>query len=299
MRTRQGKKPGMQLMAKIIRNPVHTGLIRAFGMEIEGKFAPIVSRELFLQCQPRVGNKFRPGKRLATNAQFPLRRFVICTVCNKALTGSSSTGRHGTKYPYYHHDSRECLVAKSIPKETLEQNFVEYLESITPSKKLEKIFKAIVVDVWQSNYKRLDSDNARIRKEVEILEMERQRIFDMHRFGKYSDDEFLEQKNFVLDKIRQKKSLLQEKTVEEFDMEEALDYCFRFVRESARTWLELEKFPEYRLRFQNQVFPEKLTFDGKKFGTKKIAMVYSLNERNITEKTTLVTPRGIEPRFQA
>jgi hypothetical protein len=185
-----------------------------------------------------------------------------------------------------------CPIAKSFAKETMEQNFVEFLQSISPSKKFEKLFKAIVVDAWQSNYKLLDSDNARIRKELTVLEAERQRIFDMHRAGKYNDDEFLEQKNLVLEKIRQKKSLLDEKRLEEFNMEEALDYCFRFVRESAKTWLELKELPSHRLRFQNQVFPEKVTYNGKKFGTTKTAMIYKLNQENGDEKNTLVTTWG-------
>jgi site-specific DNA recombinase len=301
MRTRQGKNPGMQLMEKIVRNPVFYGLIRGLGMEVEGKFAPIISEALFWKCQPKKGSnkssKFRTGRRLATNANFPLRRFAICTDCGKSFTGSISTGRKGVKYPYYHHHMLGCPIAKSFAKETMEQNFVEFLQSISPSKKFEKLFKAIVVDAWQTNYKLLDSDNARIRKELTVLEAERQRIFDMHRAGKYDDNEFLEQKNLVLEKIRQKKSLLDKKRLEEFDMEEALDYCFRFVRESAKTWLELKELPSHRLRFQNQVFPEKVTYNGKKFGTTKTAMIYRLNQENDAEKNTLVTLWGIEPQF--
>ncbi len=299
MRTRQGKKPGMQLMEKIVRNPVYYGLIRGLGMEVEGKFAPIIDEGLFWKCQPKKGSsrssKFRTGRRLKTNANFPLRRFAVCSECGKSFTGSISTGRKGVKYPYYHHQMQGCPVAKSFAKETMEQNFVEFLESISPSKKFEKLFKAIVVDVWQDNYKRLDVDNARTRKELAVLETERQRIFDMHRAGKYTDEEFLEQKQLVLEKIREKKSLLNEKAVEEFDMEEALDYCFRFVRESAKTWMELKELPAQRLRFQNQVFPEKVTYNGKKFGTTKTAMIYKLNQAKDDKTSNLVTLTGLEP----
>jgi site-specific DNA recombinase len=297
MRTRQGKKPVMQLMEKIVRNPVYYGLIRAFGLEVMGTFSPIIEKELFLKCQPRSKNKFRGGKRLVENSDFPLRRFATCTECNKTLTGSASTGRGGIKYPYYHHHKQDCLAAVSIPKETLEQNFVEFLNSISLSKKYEKLFKAVVADVWQSNYKLLDAENARIRKEVEALEYERQRVFDMHRTGKYSDTEFLEQKDYINLKVTEKKLLLQEKQIEEFSMETALDYCFSFVRDTAKTWLELAPHPEQRTRFQNQVFPEKIEFDGKKFGTKKMSLVYELNQPNADKNSDLVTLPGIEPGF--
>lgn len=299
MRTRQNKKPGMQLMEKIIRNPVYYGMIKSasFGIEVKGEFAPIIEEELFWRCQPRSVTKFRSGHRLAENSEFPLRRFALCSDCGKSLTGSASTGRGGIKYPYYHHHKQDCPQAVSIPKETLEQNFVEFLESIKPSKKYEKIFKAIVTDVWQSNYKLLDAENARIRKEIEVLEQERQRVFEHHRARIYSEEEFLEQKVYVNQKIAEKKILLEDKRVEEFNMEEALDYCFRFVSETAKTWLELAKYPQQRARFQNLVFPEKVTYDGKKFGTAKISLIYKGAGEEPDSNSDLVTSPGIEPGF--
>ena len=44
--------------------------------------------------------------------------------------------------------------------------------------------------------------------------------------------------------------------------------------------MDLAPSPEYRARFQNRVFPEKIEFDGKKFGTKKMSLVYELNQTN-------------------
>ena len=296
-RTRTGKKPCQQLMEKIIRNPIYCGLIRVWGQETKGVFAAIIDEELFIRCQPELRRKFHSGKRELDNPNFPLRRFVICSECGQSLTGSFSTGRKGVKYPYYHHHKQTCSSARFIPKETLEQNFIEFLKEASPKPKYEKIFKAIMIDVWQSNYKKLDSENTRIRKEVEVLETERQRVFDLHRAHKYNDQEFLDQKDHINLKIQQKKLLLEEKRIEEFNMEEALDYCFRFVRESAKTWLELADLPLQRARFQQQIFPEKITFDGEKFGTAKMSLIYELNKQAGNEKSNLVTPRGIEPRL--
>jgi hypothetical protein len=53
------------------------------------------------------------------------------------------------------------------------------------------------------------------------------------------------------------------------------------------------------VRFQKQVFPEKVTFDGKKFGTTKLSLVYKLNQQNADKKSSLVTLPGIEPGFKA
>ena len=63
------------------------------------------------------------------------------------------------------------------------------------------------------------------------------RFFDLHRSGVYNDNKDLEQKNMVNpeDTRKGKSSYVNENRVEEFDMDEALTYCFQFVRASAKT----------------------------------------------------------------
>ena len=296
MRQRNGKKPIVQFLNTMLRNPIYYGLLRGLGTEVKGKFEPIISEELFWKCQPRARSKFHGSKKSEANHTYPLRRFTRCTECGQALTGSPSTGRKGKKYHYYHHQKQGCPLAAAIPKETLEQNFVEFLQEISPSGKSEAAFKAVVLDVWQSNFKKLDEDNARLRKEIEALEVERQKVFDAQRAGLYSDDEFKEQKGHVMLTIQSKKSLLEEKRVEEFNMDEALGCCFDWVRDSGKTWVKLADSPVLRARFQKSIFPEAASFDGKKFGTTKTSLVYKLNEGDDPDKTKLVRPLGFEPR---
>ena len=298
MKTRQGKKPCMQLIEKILRNPAYYGLIRAFSLEVTADFPALVTEDLFWKCQPG-GRKGHSGRRYSDNSMFPLRRFATCSSCGKSLTGSASTGRKGKKYPYYHHHKQGCPAAVAIPKETLEQNFAEFLEDLSPNTKSEKAFRLVVADVWKASLKKLDTDNEGLRREVRRLEDERQKIFDLHLTGKYTDDEFLEQKRKVTSTIHEKKRLLEEKHVEEFNIDEALEYCFDFVRHSGKTWQRLAHTPALRSRFQKSVFPEKVEFDGKKFGTKKMSLVYELNQPNADKDSTLVTPPGIEPGLTA
>ena len=41
---------------------------------------------------------------------------------------------------------------------------------ITPSAKYKKMFRAIMLDIWQSNYKKLDEVNVRTQKDIERLQ---------------------------------------------------------------------------------------------------------------------------------
>lgn len=299
MRTSSGKKPQPQLIDKILCNSAYYGLINAkkFGIEVEAKFAPIIDEDLFWQCQPRKRSKLRGSKKLAADPRFPLRRFVVCAACDKPLTASYTTGRKGKKYPYYHHHKQGCPLASALPQDVVEQKFAEFLGEVSPSIKSEKAFRAVVMDVWQSNFKKLDADNARLRKEIETLEIERQRIFDMHRTGKYTDEEFYEQKQLVTVSLYQKRELLDDKRIEEFNMDEALDTCFQLTRDSGKTWQRLAHTPLLRDWFQKSVFPEKVTFDGEKFGTAKLSLIYKMNRERQADNSTLVTLRGFEPRF--
>ena len=106
------------------------------------------------------------------------------------------------------------------------------------------------------------------------------------------------QKDNVNRKIAIKESQIHDKRIEEFNMDEALDYCFSFIRKTAETWRKLEKKPEKRLRFQNLIFAENLPFSGEKFGTTKLTPIYSIYQEYLRDPSTLVTLRGIEPRFQ-
>ncbi len=253
-RTHHGRKPFSQFIESIIRNEVYCGYINSWGMRVKGTgtFEPIVSEELFLRCQHK--NKTLMGPRKTGNPDFPLRR-TICLGCMGSLTASYSHGNGGA-YPYYHHHAHHnCSLARFIPKETFEQLFLKYLHGISPDKKYEKWFKAIMLDIWQSNFKKFDEMNGTVQKEIGQLEQERQKIFEAQRRSVYSDEEFLEQKNLINQRINEKTQLLVDNRIEEFNMDEALTYCFNFVRDSAKTWLRLKYEP--RIRFQKNICPEK------------------------------------------
>lgn len=294
LRTRGGYLPSHQFIDKMIKNPIYKGFIEAWGGH-KGSFEAIVSEELFDSCQVSRKGLSHKAPRMSRNPLFPLRG-VICKECSSPITGSKSTGNSGKKYPYYHHPHQHCSLAQSVPKENFEQLFVEFLNNITPDHQYEKLFKAVVLDIWQNNYKRFDEDNARVRREIAKLEQERQKVFDLHRTGIYTDSEFDEQRNFINRMIDEKRLLVHEKAVEEFDMEEALNYCFNFIKQTSKTWLEAD-FP-HKLQFQKLIFKGNIEFDGKKFGTTKLSALYALNREYSGEKSHLVAPRGIEPRLQ-
>lgn len=292
LRTKNGKLITKQYADKILKNPIYYGFMKQMGGH-QGSFEAIVSEELFKKCQPDNINSAHSAPRHFDNPLFPLKRIVVCNECKKTYTGSSPRGRHGKKYPYYHHVNKDCDKIKSIPREHFEQIFIEYLDSISPDIEYEKLFKAIVLDIWKNNYKEIDKENANIHREITTLENERQKIFDFHRLGKYTDDDFIEQKNIISQKIAQKRLLLQDKWEEEFEMETVLDYCFSYVRNTSKAWIEANY--KNKLRFQNLIFKNRIEFDGEKFGTADLKLIYKINQQSPADKSSMVASRGIEP----
>jgi hypothetical protein len=110
----------------------------------------------------------------------------------------------------------------------------------------------------------------------------------LHRSGTYSEAEFEQQKSYINQRINEKHLLIQDKRVEEFNMGEALDYCFNFIRDSAKTWKEFEVNHSIRVRFQKRIFTGALEFDGKTYGTPKLSCVYELKQEFDADETALV-----------
>lgn len=55
--------------------------------------------------------------------------------------------------------------------------------------------------------------------------------------------------------------------------------------------------PDIRYRFQNWLFPLGIVFNGEKFETNKIPLIYTIKEVPMSNNYPLVTLRGIEPRL--
>ncbi len=292
LKTREGKNPSPQLINKILRNPVYYGRIDSMGIICIGSFEPIISEKLFLACQ-KDQKIIKP--RSANNPKFPLRKFIMCSDCGAKLTGSSSSGKKGKKYAYYHHGAIKCAKAISIPKETFEQQFVEFLESLTPSKKYEKLFKAVVLDLWQEKHKQADAENAKLQHEIDKLREDRQRIFDYHRNGTYDDNDFRLQKKIIDDQIDRKYALARKEVDAEFEMNQALEYYFNSIKEASSIWLRASY--EQKIRLQRLILEKPLVFDGEKFGNPELTVVLQQKKTPMPESSSLVAPRGIEPLF--
>lgn len=288
--TQLGRKPCGQLIHRILRNPLYAGTIRVRGEEHLGAFEPIVSPELYAKCQAVQRRSQGGDVRLyvANNPRFPLRRLVVCAECRKPLTGSVSQGRNRVPYAYYHHSEHSCPRARAVPRAELEELFTEYLQAITPQPRFLKLFRAAVLSAWEELRDGQQLNRLVLSRELASLEQERQRIFDFHRRGIYTDEEFRDQMAKSAIAIKQKNLLLQEKVPERRDVEALLDHCVAIVQRTSESWRAFGEEPPLRLRLQNRVFAGPLEFDGEHFRNATLSLIYQLNQEGQGRKSHLV-----------
>lgn len=294
LKTKFGKPVSPQIMEKILKNSIYCGKISTWGGH-KGTFEPLITEELFAKCQKGYKESIHANPRSTNNPLFPLRKVTACTECGISLTGSISKGRRGKGYAYYHHYNKACQRTKSIPKETFESKFAKYIKGISPDGEYEKLFKMIVLDEWKNNYKKIDEENAKINREISVMESDRQRIFEFHRSGKYTDEDFEEQRKLVSRRIEEKRNLIKAKWDEEFEMEEVLEYCFSYIRNIGKHWIKAE-YPE-KISLQKLILAGRIEFDGEQLGTADLRQIYAINQAYQLDKSSLVVPRGVEPLF--
>lgn len=299
-KTRQGNKATPQLIEKILRNKIYCGTMKGMGFEYEGKYTPLVSKQLFNECQPGYKTESRRRPQNAKNPLFPLRSAVFCSYCKQPLTGSTSTGNLQKKYSYYHHHKQKsCPKAINITKLNFEKIFVEHLDEIKPREEYLLLFKGVIMDIWKSNYVCFNEENDKLRLEIKELTKRMTSVFDCYERGIYSDTEFLERKNRVSREITERESRIQENRIEEFDMDEALEYCFNFIRKASTTWISIKDKPDLVNSFQKLIFKEKIPFEDNRFGNCELASIYKLEKEFDEDKSSLVIPRRVELRLPA
>ncbi len=68
---------------------------------LKAQHEPLISFSTHQIILDRLNQKPVPPARQGISSEFPLRGFLTCEHCGHKLTSCWSTGRSGTKYPYY------------------------------------------------------------------------------------------------------------------------------------------------------------------------------------------------------
>lgn len=262
----------------------------------------IISPDLFdkvqrvLAQQSRRANK-KDKRKIDVNPLYPFAKWLMCPHCGKNYRGSAPRTGNGGHSPRYGCSSKECVgKVKSIKAELLHANFADMLSDITPSDGVLKLYKEILD---RQALKQLGNINSRLdaqRKRLGELDKERLEALRNANNGSLSPDE----KDEVIAYITSDKTEIQE-NIDKLEEQQqakqsAIEYALNFMHDVQRLWLDAD--PDLKIRFQNMIFPEGLTFHTATltFGTSTISPLYryapNKKDHSETEKSLLVTPAG-------
>ncbi len=303
-------------VSDLLRNPVYIGKIRVpAGVEqeeliVDGLHEGIINETLYYKVQNILnGNlsKRNQPKFKTIRSELLLRGNLTCSKCGDKLTGSPSRGKLGKQYFYYHcnHCGNERYRA-DLANETV-SNIISDLK-----------FKREAKEVYREMIKILliGSDNERskkvfiLQKELEKQNLRLNKIQDLYIDGSLSSEDFgLMKQRYSGEKTAieaQLKGLKDNKSNLNSNLENGVGVLANLDKMYIRADLQSKK------QILGSIFPENLTFDGKKCRTPRINEVLRLillidNEKQnkksgqiseFLEMSAQVTLPGFEPRSE-
>jgi site-specific DNA recombinase len=194
---KKGLKNSKTPFSNMLKNPIYCGQIRikAFQKEpeqiVEGIHEPIITKELFNKVQEVITGRRKQHHKLKnkTNEKYPLRGFLVCPVCQKYLTGSTSKGR-SQHYSYYHCKGK-CVYRVKV--EDIENDMIQFYQSVS----LKAPFKIALETIIKEELNKQNSINklsAKHYENKENISLKLQKIFDMYIDGKITEIEYQKSK---------------------------------------------------------------------------------------------------------
>ena len=294
LRTRKGREVAKQTLSAALRNPLYIGRINApgFGVkDVQGDFEALIPEALFMRVQAALAGRAGPSlHNVRKNPDFPLRRFTRCE-CGTALTGSSSRGRT-KQYSYYH--CSECGVR--VPREDLESQFVDLLESLQPTDEFLAVFRLNLLEKWKKRGAEAGRIQGNLKRKLIELESQQEKIAERLTLGDQNADVYERLLAKKRDQATQIRLEIENAKIEKFDIEGVLDFAERALCNAAHLWLVA--VPEQKPRLQRAFFPNGLTFEGGKLRTDVTSSAFNLLASHSESVSGWVSPTGFEPVSQ-
>lgn len=295
-RSFKGKEVSTQLMYKILTNKFYIGIMTTKKKEYDnGLHEKIIDKELFYRCQAMLRKKHNKADNISlsrTQGIFALKHFVICAFCGRPITAYFATG-NGGKYPYYRCYNKNCSLKTSIAQKKIENDFTNYLKDIIPTNKFIKSFKAIILDVWQNEYKRINSNHQLRLKRINELKNDKMKLIEMKKKELLPDEDFKEEFDKLRIELDKAEADLSETKIQEFNVDEAVDYVFDFIKTLPDHWINSSY--EQKIKLQGLIFAEKPIYDNMRFQTTKLSPILQIKKDLAFTNSSFVAPTGIEP----
>ena len=285
-----------QLIHKMLHSVFYIGYLKnQEGKMVKAQHKPLISIELWEKCQ-RVTNKQSHNivhKRLYYSPDFPLRRFIICTFCNRPLTACWSQGRT-EKYPYYYCRTKGCKkYGKMLKKVDLEDLFYNYLKFVKPKEEWIKVFNDVFITRYEQRKTDLNTEYFSKIDELKQLEQEQKWLVERGQKGIIPDNLLKKQLEDIEQKMTLAQMNLNDTYVEKIEVEALLAEAYTFCRTPEIAWYNA--IPEAKVKYQRLIFPQGIYYDFDSLSNSQLGLPFKLITTIGSKKSTMVGAHGIEP----
>lgn len=303
---------------RIVRNPIYTGIIIEKWTKhqpVKAMFEGLVSVELFNRANKgkrtiieMPGNKIAINDNVATrnatpqgarNNEFAFKHYVMCPQCNKPLSGSTSRGKTGKYYSYYHCDKRGHKFR--VSKEDLETKIYSFIDGMTFSEeRIDKVF-AIVREKYEQHIATYEAQTAALNGQITTLEAKARELTRSFATIAPSAQKYVNEELEDID-IQIKRLALERTNMESkkpMNIDKVLSRIKKFSENIgqaiAQQSNDIKKAQLFGLLFKTLPTYNDLTFRNRK--TPLFTGVHPVFNLLATDNLHLVISRGIEPRL--
>ncbi len=303
----------------IVRNPIYAGVNDekwTNGRPVRCAFDGLVSIELF--------NKANKGKRVITerpdgkievtsvkearhatekgkrSADFPYKHFVMCPKCRKPLLGSYSRGKSGKRYAAYHCNKRGHYFR--VRKEELERQVDQFLASLKLSPKCIDRLEANANATWQKIESQYENRLNNLDNRISALQGETNNV--IQKLKVLSNESAIKHMEMELERVEKETETLriQKQTLAAQKPENIDTLCnrLRHVVKHLGEALQQQIDPVKKARLFDLLFDRSPTYADLAGQTPNSSILTDVNPLFLAknyQKLSLVTSRGIEPRF--
>jgi site-specific DNA recombinase len=248
-----------------------------------------------LERNTKIRKKYSPS--------YSYDKMVSCEYCGKPLknSGKGNTGKSGKAFQAYHCD-RQVEGLKHyyrVPKNDFENQVENLLNRIVFSDSFSKKLEERLVAKFREREKEVLGNSIVIGENVTTLKREQASLMDD--FSATSSQVLrkkLEEKIEDLEKRINKATEQRDKIeIEERDIKSFVKYAKDLVEHPVKM-LANNKNPYTQSALFDLVFDSPLTYAQIINGTPKLSFIFKLSDTKQSDKSAMVTLRGIEPRLQ-
>jgi site-specific DNA recombinase len=256
----------------VIRNPVYCGKIflpKYKGDEarfVKASHEPLISEALFYDVQDvldgRKRRQYRP--KIVSNVLLPLRGFLICPLCGKLLSGSTSKG-HTKRYSYYHcFGGCTCRFRADMVNDI----FLNELKTYIPRQEMAEVYQILLIEEWHDQTGHIKNGKKELLAQIKELEERISYARDLLSSRKIEPDDFREMKTEYTCKLERLEAKLNACSHDEVDIKHLLSTGISNLLKL--DYIFTEGDIEQKRELISSMYPENLTFDGFRLRTSRI-----------------------------